>query len=56
MTPCFSALGLSEAKRVWPGQPTQCVVSIGTGKLPWQYRSVEAKHPSMLDTMNHVSE
>lgn len=49
-----TALGLREARRVWPNEAPQCVVSIGSGKLPWQYRSVEAKPSSLLDTMNHV--
>ena len=50
-----SALGVREAKRVWPDDLPHCVVSIGSGKLPWQYRAIEAKPTSLLDTMNHVS-
>ncbi|KAL5260719.1 hypothetical protein ACHWQZ_G010762 [Mnemiopsis leidyi] len=49
-----TALGVREAKRVWPDDQLHCVVSIGSGKLPWQYRSIEAKPPSLFDTMNHV--
>ena len=45
---------MREAKRVWPSDALNCVVSIGSGKLPWQYRSIEAKPPSLFDTMNHV--